>query len=150
MEPRLDMQKVFPEAYKAMLNLSGSVNKSAITPIQKQLIKIRASQINACAYCLDMHTKEALHVGETLQRIFLISAWRETDFFTPEEKVILAITEEITLIHQHGVSDSTYAEAEKYFSQEEISHIIMSAALINTWNRIAVSTHLQIPVVETA
>lgn len=144
------MQTVFPDAYKAMLTLSGSVNKAKITPIQKQLIKIRASQINACAYCLDMHTKEALHVGETQQRIFLINAWRETDLFTPEEKVILAITEEITLIHKQGVSDSTYEEAEKYFSEEEISHIIMSAALINAWNRIAVSTHLQIPVAEHA
>lgn len=150
MEQRLNMETAFPAAYKAMLNLSGNVNKVKITPIQKQLIKIRASQINACAYCLDMHTKEALHVGETQQRIFLISAWRETNIFTPEEKAILAITEEITFIHQHGVSDRTYAEAEQYFSEEEISHIIMSAALINTWNRIAVSTHLQIPVAEPA
>ena len=144
MEQRVNVAEIFPEAYKGMHALINSLGKLNITPIQKELIKLRASQINQCAFCLNMHTRDALKLGETQQRIFLLSAWRETDIFSPEEKAILALTEEVTLISQHGVSDTTYREAARFFSPEQISQIIMSVVVINAWNRIAVSTHLPI------
>jgi AhpD family alkylhydroperoxidase len=144
MEQRTNIEKAVPEAYKAMYGLSVAVSKSNLTAIQKELIKVRASQINACAFCLNMHTAEALKAGETQQRIFLLSAWREANLFTDEEKAILALTEEVTSIHQHGVSEPVYKEAEKFFDAQTIAQIIMSVVLINAWNRIAVST--QIPI----
>lgn len=144
MEQRINIEKTLPEAYKAMLGLSKVLNHTALTPIQKHLIKIRASQINNCAFCINMHTKEALNIGETRQRLFLLSAWRETDIFTEEEKALLALTEETTLIHAQGVSSETYQNAKRFFSDEAIADIIMSTVLINGWNRIAVSTHLPI------
>ena len=143
MEQRVNIEKTQPEAWKAMYALSIAVSKSGMSPIQKHLVMIRASQINSCAFCINMHTKEALKLGETQQRIFLLSAWKETDLFTGEEKALLALTEEITLIHQDGVSDNTYKQAEKYFSPERIGEIIMSIVLMNAWNRIAVSTRMQ-------
>ncbi len=141
MQERVNIAKELPHVYKAMLGFSGSLSQSALTPIQKELIKIRASQINACAFCLNMHTRDALKAGETQQRIFLLDAWRETDLYTAEEKAILALTEEVTLIHQHGISDKTYAEAEKYFSPQAIAEIISAIAIINSWNRLMVSTN---------
>ncbi len=144
MEQRVNIQQSFPEAWKAMYTLAATVSKAEIAPIQKELIKIRASQINACAFCLDMHTKEALKIGETPQRIFLLNAWRETDLFTPEEKAILALTEEVTLISHKGVSEETYKQASGFFHPEVIAQSIMSAVLINSWNRIAISTQLPV------
>jgi AhpD family alkylhydroperoxidase len=145
MERRKNMEIAFPEAYKAMYALSVVTSQSSLTPIQKELIKIRASQINGCAFCIDMHTKDALKYGETQQRIFLLNAWRETNLFTDEEKALLAITEEVTLISQKGLSEETYAQAATFFSADQIGQIIMSVVTINAWNRIAVSTHLQVP-----
>ncbi|WP_114792511.1 carboxymuconolactone decarboxylase family protein [Niabella yanshanensis] len=134
-----------PKAYKAMLGLEGYLAQSSLSKTLKDLIKIRASEINGCAYCIDMHTKEAMANGETLQRIFLISAWREaTKFFSGEEQTILAITEEITLIHAHGLSDALYQQALQFFDESQIPEIIMAIVTINAWNRIAISTHLQI------
>jgi len=144
MQQRVNIEKTQPAAWKAMYHLSGAVTSSTLTPIQKHLIKIRASQINSCAYCINMHTKEALQAGETQQRIFLLSAWRETDLFTPEEKAILALAEEVTLISQHGVSDNTYKQAQEFFDDQTIGEIIMFTVLINAWNRISVSTQLPV------
>ncbi len=142
MEQRVNIEKTQSEAWKAVYALSIAVGKSSLSPIQKHLIMIRASQINSCAFCINMHTKEALKLGETQQRIFLLSAWKETDLFTDEEKAILALTEEVTLISQNGVSDKTYKEAEKFFSAQTIGEIIMSVVVMNTWNRIAISTNM--------
>lgn len=142
MTQRLTIEKETPEAYKAVYGLALALNHINITPIQKELIKIRASQINSCAFCINMHTREALKLGETQQRIFLISAWRETDLFSEEERAILQLTEEVTLIHQEGLTDATYALAEKFFDTQTISQIIMSIVLINAWNRIAVSSRM--------
>jgi len=144
MEQRVNIAKTYPEAYKGMYVLSASLNKSALTLIQKELVKIRASQINQCAFCLNMHTRDALKYGESQQRIFLLNAWRETDLFTAEEKALLALTEEVTLINQKGVIDATYKQAQQYFSDEQIAQVIMSIVVINAWNRIAVSTLLPI------
>src|SRR6478609_7631061 len=110
MESRIKIEEQLPAVWKAMYGLSASVNHSSLTPIQKELIKIRASQLNACAFCINMHTRDALKLGETPQRIFLLNAWRETDLYTPEEKAMLALTEEVTLIHHKGVSEETYRQ----------------------------------------
>src|SRR3954470_14079943 len=126
MESRVNISKTEPQAYKAMYALEGYLATTQLTKTQKELLKIRASQINKCAYCIDMHTKDALKNGETNQRIFLLDAWRETDLFTEEEKVILAITEEVTLIHHQGLSDKTYKNAEQFFDGNYIAQIIMA------------------------
>ena len=141
MEQRVNIEQTQTEVWKAMYALSAVISKSTLSPIQKHLIMIRASQINACAFCINMHAKEALQLGETQQRIFLLSAWKETTLFTEEEKVILTLTEEVTLIHQTGVTDKTYKQAEQFFTPKAIGEIIMSIVLINAWNRISVSTH---------
>lgn len=140
---RVNINETEPLAFKAMYALEGYLATTQLSKIQKELIKIRASQINGCAFCIDMHTKDALKYGETTQRIFLLNAWLETQLFTEEEKVILAITEEITLITNKGLSEETYAKAEQFFDQKQIAQIIMAVITINAWNRIAISTHLE-------
>ena len=110
MSDRINILKNEPEAYKAMKTLENYIATSKVTPIQKELIKIRASQINGCAYCINMHARDARKIGETEQRIYLLNAWRETSLFTEEEKAILALTEEVTLIAK-GVSDDIYQQA---------------------------------------
>jgi len=144
MEQRVNIEKTLPAAYKAMYGLSVSIAHSSLTPLQKELVKIRASQINGCAFCINMHTIDALKLGETQQRIFLLNAWRETSLFTEEEKAILAITEEVTLISKHGLTEQTYAQASTFFSPEQIADIIMAVVVINAWNRIAVSTQMPV------
>ena len=145
MEKRINIHATEPQAYKAMLGLEGYLAQSEISKTIKELIKIRTSQINGCAYCLDMHTKDAIKYGETAERIFLVSAWHEADkFFTEEEKVALKMTEEITLISQNGLSDDTYQKAKLVFSDKQIAEIIMAIVTINSWNRIALSTKLEI------
>ena len=142
METRVNINETQPHAYKAMYALEGYLANTQLTKTQKDLIKIRASQINRCAYCIDMLTRDALKNGESAQRIFLLDAWRETELFTDEEKLILAITEEVTLIHNHGLSDETYKKAEQFFDENYIAQIIMAIVTINAWNRIAVSTNM--------
>ncbi len=145
MSTRLNIATTEPQAYKAMYALEGYLAGTQLSKTHKELLKIRASQINGCAFCIDMHTKDALKNGETNQRIFLLNAWRETDLFTEEEKTILAMTEEITLIHQHGLTDATYAKAQQFFDEHYISQLIMAIATINTWNRIAISSRTEVP-----
>ncbi len=145
MSTRLNIATVDSAAYKAMLGLEGYLQNISLNHIQKELIKIRASQINKCAFCLDMHTKDALKYGETPQRIFILDGWREAkDFFTEEEQVLLAMTEEITLISHEGLTEETYQKAKTIFDDQQIAQIIMAIVTINGWNRIAVSTHLPI------
>ncbi len=141
MEQRVNIEQTQAEAWKALYGVAIAVGKSSLTPIQKHLIMIRTSQINNCAFCINMHTKEALKLSETQQRIFLVSAWKETTLFTEEEKAILALTEEVTLIHKEGVTDETYKNARKFFSEQVIGEIIMQISVMNVWNIIAVSTH---------
>ncbi|MCL9807649.1 carboxymuconolactone decarboxylase family protein [Flavobacterium amniphilum] len=145
MEKRINIDETEPQAYKAMYALEGYLANSQLSKSHKELIKIRASQINGCAFCIDMHTKDAIKYGETPQRIFLLSAWREATIFSEEEKVILALTEEITLIHHRGLSEETYQKALQLFGKNYLAQMIMAVATINAWNRIAVSTHLEIP-----
>lgn len=141
---RINIQKIEPNAYKAMFELEKYLSTTSLSSTQLELIKIRASQINGCAFCIDMHTKDALKKGESAERIFLLNAWNETKIFTEAEKTILAMTEEITLIHQKGLSEETYKKAEKLYDNNEIAQIIMAIATINSWNRIAISTRIPI------
>jgi AhpD family alkylhydroperoxidase len=139
METRFNMGQSEPEAYKAMQGLDRYLSTTFLTPGQKELIKIRASQINGCAYCIYKHTKDARKFGETEQRIYLLNAWRETSLYTEEEQAILALTEEVTLI-QNQVSDETYKSAARVFTEQQISQIIMAIITINAWNRIGISS----------
>ena len=142
MKSRIRINIADPEAYKAMMALEKYLSQSRLTPIQKELIKVRASQINGCAYCVDMHIKEALEAGESPRRLAVLSVWRDTPFFTEEEQAILALTEEITLIANH-VSDETYERAAKLFDEQYLAQIIMAINTINAWNRIGISTEMQ-------
>lgn len=145
MQKRLNIKEAAPNALKAMVGLEMYLSQSSLSRTTKELIKIRASQINGCAYCINTHTQDAIKNGETNQRIFLLSAWREAeDIFTEEEKIVLAITEEITLIHQNGLSDETYSSALQFFSETQIADIITAVITINLWNRVVLSTHLLI------
>jgi AhpD family alkylhydroperoxidase len=139
MEKRISVKQTEPGAYKAMLALENYLKTSKLTNTHKELIKIRASQINGCAYCINMHAKKARNNGETEQRIYLLNAWRETDLFNEEEKALLALTEEVTLI-QHGVSDETYQQAAKFFDENYLAQIIMAIVTINAWNRISIAS----------
>lgn len=141
MNTRVNILQTQPEAYKAMMGLERYLASSSLTPTHKELIKIRASQINGCAYCINMHTRDARKLGETEQRIYLLNAWRETTLYTPEEQAILAMTEEITLIHNH-LSQATYDHAKKLFDETYIAQIIMMITTINAWNRIAIATEM--------
>ena len=140
MESRIDIQQIEPEAYKAMFALEDYLQNARLSKTHLELIKIRASQINGCAFCINMHTSDALKQGESPQRIFLLNAWQETELFTEEEKAVLAITEEVTLISRNGLSDQTYQQAKKLFDENYIAQIIMAAVTINARNRIAIST----------
>lgn len=133
------MAKVQPGAYKAMNALEQFINGSSVTRLQRELINIRASQINGCAYCVDLHTRDARKLGETEQRLYLVSVWREaTNIFSEEEQLLFRITEEITLIHQHGLSDSLYEQAVERWGEEQTAQVIMAIITINAWNRIGV------------
>lgn len=144
MKTRINIQKLEPAAYEGMLALETYLRKSTLSSSHLELIKIRASQINGCAFCINMHTTDALKNGETAQRIFLLNAWRETDLFTEEKRCILAITEEVTLINQNGLSDETYAQAQQLFADNYLAQIIMAVVTINSWNRIAISTRMPV------
>jgi AhpD family alkylhydroperoxidase len=144
MKKRIDFNVGQPKAYDAMDALDKFVNESSIDKLQRELIKIRASQINGCAYCVDAHSRDARNLGEAEQRILLISAWKEAgDIFSEEERLLFQLTEEITLIPQHGLSDAVYEKAITLFGEEKTAQIIMAIVAINAWNRIGVATHLK-------
>ena len=144
METRVNIFQTQPEAYKAMFGLEKYIASTSLTSTHKELIKIRASQINGCAFCINMHTTDARKQGETEQRIYLLNAWKETTLYTEEERVILEMTEEITLIQKNHLSDATYAKAKNLFTEEYIGNIIMMITIINAWNRIAIATELAV------
>jgi AhpD family alkylhydroperoxidase len=141
---RLKMNTAEPAAYRAMIALEKYIESTELTTRHKDLIKIRASQINGCAYCVDMHTADARKAGETERRIYNISVWHEAPFFDEQERAILALTEEVTLIAGR-VSDETYEKAAKLFDELYLAQVIMAIITINAWNRIGVTTQLQPP-----
>ncbi len=139
MKPRLSYGKVAPGVREAMLGLEKYVESSGLGPGLLNLIKIRASQINRCAWCLDMHTKDARAAGETEQRIYALSAWRETPFYTPKERAALAWTEAVTLVAASGVPEDVFEEARKHFAEKELVDLTMAVIAINGWNRFNVA-----------
>src|SRR5690348_5740944 len=139
MKRRLDYGKVDAEALKAMLGLEKYASGSGLERSLYELIKTRASQINGCAYCIDMHTKDARKAGETEQRLYALSAWRETPFYTERERAALEWTEALTLISDTDVPDALYENVRKQFSESEIVALSMAIIAINGWNRLAIS-----------
>jgi len=143
MENRINIQQVEPAAYQALFGLEKYLATSHIDPILLELIKMRASQINGCAFCLNMHAMDARKIGETEQRLYLLNAWRETTLFTEKEEAVLALTEEVTLISNH-VSDATYNKAASLFEAQELAQLIMAIVTINAWNRIAITSKVMV------
>lgn len=129
-----------PEGFKALLGLEQYMATTLLTSTEKELIKVRASQINRCAFCIHMHTTDALRQGEHPQRLFLLDAWRETNLYTEEEQIILQLTEEVTMIHLQGVTETTYNRAKALLGEDKLAQVLMAAVTINAWNRITIAT----------
>jgi len=142
MDKRISIKNIEPEAYQAMMALENYSKSIQINPKLKELINIRASQLNGCAYCIDMHTERAVKLGESERRIFALSAWKESHLFSEEERLILQMTEEVTLINVQGLTDVTYTSVVNFFGEKITAQILMQIVLINSWNRIAVSTKM--------
>ncbi len=140
MKRRINIPKVAPEAFRAMQGLEAYLRNSGLDRSLYELIKIRASQINGCAFCLHMHTRDARQAGETEKRLYLLDAWRETDLYTERERAALALTESITLLAETRVPDEVYDAAAALFSEQEMAALIMAIVAINGWNRIQVSS----------
>lgn len=139
MGERLNYSKVAPDAIKAMYELEKYLHGSGLERSLYELVKTRASQINGCAYCIDMHTKEARKAGETEQRLYALNAWRETPFYTERERAALKWTEALTLISENDVPESLYKATREYFNEAEIVALTMAIIAINGWNRLAIS-----------
>ena len=140
--PRFDLKDMPPDAYRHLLQIEGLISQHVDLTLY-HLIKLRASQINGCAYCLAMHTDEALKHGEKVERITALDAWHESPLFSEKERAALAWTEELTLISEKHASRESYEELKRHFSEQEISWLIIAAVQINSWNRIAISTRAQ-------
>lgn len=139
LEPRIDARKFAPDAGKAMMALEKYLGECGLDHKLMHLLKMRASQINGCAYCIDMHSKDARALGETEQRLYELDAWRETPFYSDRERAALAWIEAVTLVSQTHVPDAVYEEMRKQFSEKEIVDLTYLAATINTWNRLAIA-----------
>lgn len=139
MKPRIEYQKVAPDALSAMLGLEKYVRQSGLDASLLELVKLRASQINGCAYCVDMHTKDARARGESEQRLYAVVVWRETPFFTDRERAGLAWTEAVTQVNWQHVPDDVFDLARKHFNEKELIDLTMAIIAINGWNRLAIS-----------
>lgn len=140
MQPRMNIAEAAPDLYRAVLALEGAVRKSGIDTRLLHLVKLRASQINGCAFCIDMHVKEALADGITPQTLHLISVWRESPLFDDRDRAALEWTESVTLVSETGVPDSAFEAVRAEFSEAEIAQLTVAIGTINVWNRIAVSS----------
>jgi AhpD family alkylhydroperoxidase len=140
LEPRINLTSpALSGVMKAMYGLEEPLRNSGLEPALRELVKVRASQINGCAYCIDMHTKDARASGETEQRLYALNAWQETPFYTPRERAALEWTEQVTLIAGKGVPDALYARMREHFSDEEIVKLTLAVAQINAWNRLVIT-----------
>lgn len=139
MKPRFDYVKAAPEVLKAQLALSQFSHEAGLEPSLQELVKTRASQLNGCAYCLEMHTREARAAGETEARLYLLPAWRESPLYTDRERAALAWTEAVTLVAESHVPDDVYEQARSQFTEAELVKLTLSIAVINTWNRFAIA-----------
>ena len=144
MTTRLNLTKAAPEGYRAMSQLERYVHNCGLEKSLLELIKLRASQINGCAYCIDMHTKDARQAGESEQRLYLLSAWREAPFYTEREQAALEWTETLTLISQNQVPDEVYERVKPHFTEQELANLTFAVATINSWNRLALSFRTEV------
>ena len=138
MEPRIDYRTAAPDGFAALVNLERYTRVSGLEPSLLELVKLRASQINGCAYCIDMHTKDARHRGESEQRLYSVSVWRETPFFSERERAALAWTEAITQVSRNQVPDRVYQLAREQFGEKELVDLTLALIAINGWNRLAI------------
>ena len=134
--PRISYQDIPEELFNVMRAIGDYLSKTSLDHQLLELVKYRVSQINACAYCLDMHYKEAIHAGETELRLHLLAAWRETDLFNDKEKAVLAFTDALTLVAQQHIEDTIYDTLSAYFSSSEIANLSLAIVEINSWNRL--------------
>jgi len=140
MSPRLEYAKVAPGGRDAMLGLEQYVHGAGLEPALLELVKIRASQINGCAYCLDMHWKDLAALGEKEQRMYGLDAWREAPYYTERERAALAWTEAVTTVREGHVPDEVYEHAKKQFTEKELANLTFAVATINAWNRLAIAS----------
>ena len=144
MYTRLDFRQASPQADKAMMALHGFVRNCGLDHGLLELIKLRASQVNGCAHCIDMHTKELRAAGESEQRLYLLDAWRESPFYSERERAALAWTEAVTQIAPHGVSDALYDEARRHFDEKALVDLTLAVIAINGWNRMNVAFRTEV------
>jgi AhpD family alkylhydroperoxidase len=150
MSERLNPYKSAPAGFKLMLDMEKYLAESGLDHSLIHLVKMRASQINGCAYCLDMHSRDARKNGETEQRLYVLDAWRETELFTARERAALAWTEALTLISQTHAPDAVYGEVSAQFSDAELANLTLLIGTINTWNRVAIGFRMPLPVQKAA
>jgi AhpD family alkylhydroperoxidase len=143
MEARLNPYKLAPGAYQALSNMEKYVKESGLERPLLELVKMRASQINGCAFCLAMHSRDARRAGESEDRLFLLDAWHEAPVYTPRERAALAWTEAVTLVSETHVPDEVFAEAKQHFSETELVNLTMAVIAINSWNRMAIAFRAQ-------
>ncbi len=143
--PRIDFYSASPAAIKAMLTLESSIGKLGLEPSLIELVKMRASQLNGCAFCLDMHSRDARKAGESERRLYVLPAWRETTLFSPREQAALAWTEALTLVTEGHASDADYAFARTEFSEAELVNLTLAITTINAWNRFAIGFRSPLP-----
>ena len=149
MEERLKYARVASRGYRAMAALQDYVDDCGLEPLLLELVKMRASQINGCAYCIDMHSQDARAMGESEQRLYELNAWRETPFYTERERAALLWTEELTLISQGHAPDAVYEEVRQHFSEEELVNLTLAIVAINGWNRLAIGFRSQPGIYQT-
>lgn len=142
MNNRIDIEKIQPEALNTMLGIENYLSTTDLSEQQKELIKLRASMINQCAYCIEMHSKQALKIGIDQQKIFALSAWKESPRFDQQEQALLQLVDEMTLIHQAGVSEPTYHACIAQFGEQQTAEVMMQIIMINAWNRFALATKM--------
>jgi AhpD family alkylhydroperoxidase len=143
MNPRFDFHSVAPRGLQAMLGLQAYVNNAGLEHSLLELVKMRASQINGCAYCLDMHSKDARAAGETEQRLYLLDAWEETSLYSPRERAALEWTEAVTRVADGHVPDEVYRSVREHFSEEELVNLTYALVAINGWNRLCIAFRAQ-------
>jgi len=142
MTNRINIQELESSAYQAMFGLEGYLAQTELEPSLRELIKVRASQLNGCAYCIQMHTEQARKIGESEQRLYAVPVWKESPLFSERERATLALTDAMTFISEKGVSDDVYETAKAALGENGLAQCIMQIVTINAWNRIAVSTQM--------
>ena len=148
LDPRLNPYKAAPAAYKPLIDLQAYTDTCGLEPSLLELVKTRASQINGCAFCLEMHTREARAAGESEARLYLLNAWRESPLYSDRERAALEWTEAVTLVSESAVPDSVFEIARAAFSEEELVNLTVAIGMINVWNRLAISFRALHPVTE--